>query len=43
MNWKTADFACSKPITIAFSRKVGEILAELPVDVDPEHNYRFYM
>ena len=43
MNWNTADFACSKPITIAFSRKVGEILAELPVDVDPEHNYRFYM
>lgn len=44
MNWNTADFACSYPITIAFSQKVGQILAELPEDlpgVRPE--YRFYM
>ena len=29
-NWNTADFACSEPVTIAFSHRVGQILAELP-------------
>jgi hypothetical protein len=43
MNWNTADFACNRPITIAFSRKVGEILAELPPDITPQPWYRFYM
>ncbi len=43
MNWNTADFSCSMPITVAFSRKVGEILAELPADVQPRPAYRFYM
>jgi hypothetical protein len=42
MNWNTADFACSEPVTIAFSQRVGQILAELPrPDYRPE--YRFYM
>ncbi|MEM6814170.1 MAG: hypothetical protein AAF600_07205 [Bacteroidota bacterium] len=44
MNWNTASFSCGMPITIAFSKKVGEILAELPSDIQvikPE--YRFYM
>jgi hypothetical protein len=43
MNWNTADFACAKPITLAFARKVGEILAEMPEDVPPHEEYRFYM
>jgi hypothetical protein len=43
MNWNTADFACSKPITIAFSQKVGQILAELPPNLEPKSEYRFYM
>lgn len=38
MNWNTADFSCSQPITVAFSRKVGEILAELPEGVVPRQN-----
>jgi hypothetical protein len=29
MNWNTAAFACNEPITVAFSRKLGQILAEL--------------
>lgn len=44
MNWNTANFNCSHPITIAFSKKVGEVLAEMPVDlpfIKPE--YRYYM
>lgn len=43
MNWNTADFACSEPITLAFSRRVGQILAELPPHVTPRPEYRFYM
>jgi len=43
MNWNTADFACSEPITIAFSRRVGQILAELPSDLPLRNEYRFYM
>ena len=43
MNWNTADFAGSDPITLAFSRKVGQILAELPPDAKVRPEYRFYM
>lgn len=29
LNWNTAAFARGEPITLAFSRRVGQILAEL--------------
>lgn len=43
MNWNTADFSCSVPVTIAFSRRIGEILAELPEGCPINQEYRFYM
>ena len=43
MNWNTADFACRDPITLAFSRRVGQILAEVPPDAKIRREYRFYM
>jgi hypothetical protein len=43
LNWNTADFACREPITIAFSHRVGQILAELPPNQQPLSEYRFYM
>ena len=43
MNWNTADFACGTPVTTAFSKKVGQILAEVPENVKPRPEYRFYM
>jgi hypothetical protein len=43
MNWNTADFACGKPVTLAFSQRVGQILAELPKNRKPKEEYRFYM
>lgn len=43
LNWNTADFACLQPITIAFSKRIGQILAELPSDIQPRPEYRFYM
>lgn len=43
MNWNTADFACSDPITTAFSRRVGQVLAEVPPNTRIRPEYRFYM
>ena len=43
MNWNSADFACEEPMTLAFARKVGEILSELPPGATPQSEYRFYM
>lgn len=43
MNWNTADFSCGEPVTLAFSRRVGHILAEVPPDLLPRAEYRFYM
>jgi hypothetical protein len=43
LNWNSADFSVSEPITLAFSRRVGEILAEMPATVKPQEEYRFYM
>jgi hypothetical protein len=43
LNWNTADFACSDPVTIGFSRRVGLILAELTHPDDARPEYRFYM
>ena len=43
VNWNTADFACSDPITIAFSRRVGQVLAEVGPHSKIRPEYRFYM
>lgn len=43
MNWNTADFACEEPMTVAFARRVGEILGEMPSGIVPQVEYRFYM
>jgi hypothetical protein len=42
MNWNSADYASSFPITLHFARKVGEILTYLPDDVEPNPSFRFY-
>lgn len=43
MNWNTADFACHSPITIAFSRRISQILAEMSPSQALRPEYRFYM
>lgn len=43
MNWNSADFCISEPITLAYSREVGRILAYAPEEVIPRPEYRFYM
>lgn len=43
MNWNSADFAIGMPVTVAFSRSVGQVLAELPENLPLRPEYRFYM
>lgn len=43
LDWNTTEFGGREPITTAFSKEVGKILAELPPGVTPKTLYRFYM
>lgn len=43
MNWNSADFSGAQPITIAFARRVGQILAEVSPNAKVQPEYRFYM
>ena len=46
LNWNSAKFYIKAPITIAFSRRVGGILREIPPDMDPKEigtKFKFYM
>lgn len=42
LNWNTSDFCTHDPITLAFARRVGEIL-KLAGDREPAVQYRYYM
>lgn len=42
LNWNTAAFNCVDPITLAFSKKVGEIL-KMANTKEPAMHYRYYM
>ena len=43
MNWNSADDHGAFPITLAFARKVGSIMTEIPEHKTPLPGYRFYM
>jgi hypothetical protein len=44
LDWNSSTFYTKKPVTIAVSEKVGNILAEMTLlKVTPPSNYRFYM
>jgi hypothetical protein len=43
MNWNSANFSGLMPITLRFSRLVGDILREVPSDQTPERKYKYYM
>jgi hypothetical protein len=43
MNWNSADFCMREPITLAFARRVGLILGEMPDKVTPKPQYKYYM
>jgi hypothetical protein len=43
MNWNTADFASADPMTLAFSDRIGMVLSQIPEEIVPRPQYRFYM
>ena len=43
MKWNSAGFAGLIPITIRFSRLVGDIMREIPPDREPEPQFRYYI
>ncbi len=43
MNWNSANFGGLLPITLRFSRLVGEIMKEVPSNVDPLPQFKYYM
>lgn len=45
LNWNTSDLRSSQPVTLAFARRVGGIMAEYGqlTDDEPEPSYRYYM
>lgn len=43
INWNSANYAGSMPITLRFARLVGDILREVPAGQEPEPKYKFYM
>jgi len=43
MNWNSANMSALMPITLSFSRVVGEVLREVPSDRTPQPQYRYYM
>ncbi|MCK4477604.1 hypothetical protein KAU88_03625 [Candidatus Bathyarchaeota archaeon] len=43
MNWNSADFCIREPITLAYAREVGLILAYVPEEVIPRPEYLYYM
>lgn len=43
MNWNSASFAGLMPITLRFSRLVGDIMREIPPDRDPLPQFKYYM
>jgi len=42
MNWNSAGFAGALPITVRFSRRVGDIMREIPPDREPMPQFKFY-
>mgnify|MGYP005847462945 FL=1 len=43
MNWNSAQFGGLLPITLRFSRLVGDIMREIPPDRDPLPQFKYYM
>ncbi len=43
LDWNSTAFNKKVPITLAFSRKVGLVLAEFPEDMNVKNHYKYYM
>jgi hypothetical protein len=43
MNWNSARLGGLLPITLLFSRRIGEIMREIPQDREPLTNFKYYI
>lgn len=43
MNWNSANYASSRPVTLASAEIVGEIMGEVPPDQEPLPNLKYYV
>jgi len=43
MNWNNAEYSIREPVTLHFSREIGEILANVSEAVQPKQQFLFYM
>lgn len=43
MNWNSANMSGLLPITLRFSRLVGDVLREVPADREPQPKYKYYV
>jgi hypothetical protein len=43
MNWNSSDGISRIPITLLFTRRVGELMCELSDNATPKPSYRFYI
>lgn len=43
LNWNTTQFSTQNPITLEFAKRVGDVLSELPNNIEMRNHYRFYM
>jgi hypothetical protein len=43
LNWNSAALGGLLPITIRFSKLVGEVMREVPADRDPLPQFKFYI
>lgn len=43
LDWNTAAFATSTPITIEFAKHVGDVMSEMVNDKELQDHYKFYM
>jgi hypothetical protein len=43
MNWNSANMEGLMPVTLRFSRSVGEILREIPESQEPDPKYKYYI
>lgn len=43
MNWNSANMYSKMPITLLFSRLVGDIMREIPDSMEPQPKYKYYI
>ncbi len=43
LNWNSADFSCSLPITVQFAKRIGEVFSQGPTDPEVRSRFSFFI